>query len=577
MKQINIFRSKALAGTCICLLLLQACKKDGFLDVQNSSAVSSQTAFSTAAAADLVLNDVYNNLPNMYNFNFDPFENWSDNAMTGFSWNLTCNIIRTKANINSQTSFNYTWDGASQWIEWSGDWGGNGVGLYNNVRKCNVYIAGVNASSLPDDYKKKRLGEARTIRAYFYTLLWTLYGGVPIITEPDDRATQGDAIFHLRASSDETFAFIDNELDAASQLLPSDNSGDAKGRVTLGAALTIKGWAELYYASPLLNPGNDKARWTKAAATNQQVMALGYSLYPKYDELFFTTGSTNNEGIFIRQYIPSIKGSSISGFQGPSYIGTTWISWGGSTPTQELVDDYAMANGKAITDPGSGYTDNNPYANREPRFYQSILFNGNTLDGVPYYSYVGSGLNQIDLADAQDQTNTGYCTKKRMDTTVNIFQNGYSGQTYYYFRYAEVLLNYAEAQNEAVGPDETVYAAIDQIRNRAGVPNFTTVYPNVSQDSMRSLIRRERRIELAFEDKRYFDLLRWKIAEVNLNHVMHGMKVTGTPGNFTYTRINVVPPISAQWSFDKTKNYLLPIPLNAIGQNASLTQNPNYQ
>src|SRR5450432_2192847 len=188
MKQINIFRSKALVSTCICLLLLQACKKDGFLDVQNSSAVSSQAAFSTPAAADLVLNDVYNNLPNMYNFNFDPFENWSDNAMTGFNWNLTCNIIRTKANINSQTSFNYTWDGASQWIEWSGDWGGNGVGLYNNVRKCNVYIAGVNASSsLPDDYKKKRLGEARTIRAYFYTLLWTLYGGVPIIAEPDDR------------------------------------------------------------------------------------------------------------------------------------------------------------------------------------------------------------------------------------------------------------------------------------------------------------------------------------------------------------------------------------------------------
>jgi hypothetical protein len=190
---------------------------------------------------------------------------------------------------------------------------------------------------------------------------------------------------------------------------------------------------------------------------------------------------------------------------------------------------------------------------------------------------VGSGLNQIDLADAQDQTNTGYCTKKRMDTTVNIFQNGYSSQTYYYFRYAEVLLNYAEAQNEAVGPDATVYAAIDQVRDRAGVPNFTTVYPGVSQDSMRSLIRRERRIELAFEDKRYFDLLRWKTAEVNLNHVMHGMKVTGTPGNFTYTRISVVPAGAPQWSFDKTKNYLLPIPSNALGQNPSLTQNPGYQ
>ena len=105
MKQINIFRSKALAGTCICLLLLQACKKDGFLDVQNSSAVSSQTAFSTPAAADLVLNDVYNNLPNMYNFNFDPFENWSDNAMTGFNWNTDLQYRKDQSKYQFSNNF----------------------------------------------------------------------------------------------------------------------------------------------------------------------------------------------------------------------------------------------------------------------------------------------------------------------------------------------------------------------------------------------------------------------------------------------------------------------------------------
>ena len=209
-----------------------------------------------------------------------------------------------------------------------------------------------------------------------------------------------------------------------------------------------------------------------------------------------TTGNNNNEGILYRQYLTVKQGSNIIGYQGPNYVGTNWLSWGGSTPTQELVDDYAMANGKAITDAGSGYDPQNPYANREPRFRQSILYNGNTFNGTPFLSAVGSGLNAIDLADATDNTNTGYCTKKRMDTTVNIFQGGASAQNYYFFRYAEVLLNYAEAQNEAVGPDASVYEAIDEIRTRAGIPTFTDVYPGAHQAEMRDLIRRERRIEL---------------------------------------------------------------------------------
>ena len=236
-----------------------------------------------------------------------------------------------------------------------------------------------------------------------------------------------------------------------------------------------------------------------------------------------------------------------------------------------------MANGLAITDPGSGYDPQNPYLNREPRFKQSILYNGNTFNGSVFLSAVGSGNNAIDLADASDNTNTGYCTKKRMDTTVNIFQWAASSQNYYFFRYAEVLLNYAEAQNEAVGPDASVYAAMDQIRTRAGIPTFTEVYPGVSQSQMRTLIRRERRVELALENKRYFDLLRWKIADVNLNHVMHGMKITSNgSGGYTYQVIPAIPSGAPQWSFDASKNYLLPIPFGVLGQNSKLTQNPGY-
>jgi starch-binding outer membrane protein, SusD/RagB family len=567
---INI--SRTLFQTLVLLIAFAGCKKDDFLEVPNTGAVSSATAFSTEAAADLVLNDAYNELPNLNDFIFEPFDTWSDDLMTGFNWNITSQGVRSKANLNSNTELWYTWSPASMWLEWAT--------LYKRVRKCNVYILGVeNSETLPDEYKTKRIGEARVLRAFFYHQLWMLYGGVPIITKPDNSSTDGEAIFHPRATTDETFAFIQSELAEAATMLPGNSGNDGAGRMTKGAALTLKGWVETFYASPLNNPSNDLTRWATAAATNKQVMEMGYSLYPVYDELFLTTGNNNNEGIIYRQYLNVKQGSNIIGFQGPNYVGTNWLSWGGSTPTQELVDDYAMTNGKMITDAGSGYDPANPYANREPRLRQSILYNGNTFNGTVFLSAVGSGLNAIDLADATDNTNTGYCTKKRMDTTVNIFQGGASAQNYYFFRYAEVLLNYAEAQNEAVGPDESVYAAIDEIRTRAGIPTLTDVYPGVSQDEMRKLIRRERRVEMAFEGKRYLDLIRWKIAEEKLNQVMHGMLIEPDGGGgYTYTRIPAVPSAAPQWSFDASKNYLLPIPLSALGQNPALEghQNPGF-
>jgi len=553
----------------IAATIISGCKKDSFLDVLNTSNVSEPTVYASESAADLVLNDIYNQLPDFNGFYFEPFDAWSDNLMTGFNWNISSGAARTKSNINSSTDLFYTWAPASMWFDWTT--------LYTNIRKCNVFIQGLQSSSLSETYKNQRLGEAMVMRAFFYQDLWIMYGGVPIITKPDNFNTMGDSVFHARASFDSTFLFLDNDLAAAAQLLPQNNGNDGNGRVTQGAALTLKGWIELFYASPLNNPTNDLNRWKAAAATNAQVMQLGYQLYPKYNELFLSTGNTNNEGILYKQYLSLKQGSVVIGYQGPNYVGTNWLSWGGSTPTQELVDDYSMANGMAITDPGSGYDPQNPYANREPRLKQSILYNGNTFNGTVFLSAVGSGPNAIDLADASDETNTGYCTKKRMDTTVNIFQWAASPQNYYFFRYAEVLLNYAEAQNEAAGPDASVYAAMDQIRTRAGIPTFSEVYPGVSQSQMRTLIRRERRVELAFENKRYFDLLRWKIADVNLNHVMHGMKITSNgSGGYTYQVIPAIPSGAPQWSFDASKNYLLPIPFGVLGQNSKLTQNPGY-
>lgn len=557
----------------LCITILSdSCKKDGFLDVEDLSAVTSTTTWSSPSSADLFLNDIYNNLPDLNNYVFDPMENWSDNSMCGFSWAPSATVIAQQATtLNSGSEVGVTWTGnnGQSWMYWGP--------LYGNIRKCNVFIQGIQSSnSLSDSYATERIGEARVLRAFFYQSLWILYGRVPIITAPDDLNTQGDAIFHPQSSFDETFTFLKNQLDTAIQELPPNAGNSGNGRITQGAALALQGWIELYYASPLSNPSNDLSRWAAAAATNKKVMDLGYSLYPQYNGLFYTTGNNNNEGILYREYLGPKQGSSIAGYQGPNYIGLgpTWLSWGGVNPTQDLVDDYSMANGKAITDPGSGYDPNHPYVNREPRFYQSILYNGSTFDGQIFTSGLKYGNNPLDVSDASDQTNTGYAMKKTIDTTVNIFQRGASSQNYYFFRYAEVLLNYAEAQNEAVGPDASVYNALDQIRTRAGIPTVSDVYPGLSQAEMRKVIHRERRVELAFENKRYFDLLRWKLAEVNLNGNLHGMEVKVNGSTTTYT---IFDAARGKRTFAPSKNYVLPIPINTLSQNKNLTQNPNYQ
>lgn len=548
-----------------------ACKKDDFLSVKNLAAVSSDVTWSSESTADLFLNDIYNSLPDLNSGVFDPFDNWSDNSICGFGWAPSAAILRDMTTLTPSSDLSVTWNGdGPQWIYWDR--------LYGSIRKCNVFISGVSSSKLPQDYKDKRLGEVYTLRAYFYHILWMFFGGVPIITKPDNRITDGDSIFHARGTVEETFDFILSDLNKSIQLLAPNTGNSGGGRVTQGAALTLKGWVQLFYASKLYNPNNDKARWAAAAATLEQVMSMGYTLYPKYDELFFSTGNNNNEGIFYREYLKTLKPSNIIGFQGPNTIGSRWLSWGGVNPTQELVDAYGMANGKAITDPGSGYDPDDPYANREPRFYQSILYSGSTFDGYLFTTYTGqldgvSANNTIDLSDANDLTNTGYAMRKRMDTTVDFFGGVSSWQNYYYFRYADVLLMYAEAQNEAAGPDASVYSALDKVRTRAGIPSASDTYPNASQNKMREIIRRERRIELAFEDKRYWDLIRWKTAELKLNGPLHAMHVKANGSSLTY---KVIEAPRGNRVFDAAKNYVLPIPQAAISQNPALTQNSGY-
>lgn len=544
---------------CIPALLITSCMKDSSLDVTPRDRLSDATVWTDASTADVFLNDIYGKLPDGNNW-YDPTENWTDNSVCGYSWPESRNVVQqaSYSPVINVFSGNY---GRLPY-----DW----RVLYGYIRKCNLFMEKVTESNLPDTYKKLRIAEVRFIRSYFYHWLWMIYGGVPLVTSVLNSTEQGDAIFMERSTYEETLAFITSECATAAIDLPATPA--QTGRISLGAALTLKGWCELF-----------GGRFSEAAATNKKIIdELGgtiYTLFPDYGNLFMPENNNNKEGIFYRQYLPRVWGGRADSYYGPTFTkGGAETSWGAIGPTQELVDDYFMANGKGINEPGSGYDPQNPYLNREKRFYQSIVYDGTWWYNDTIYTRRGFGSkNEIDLADRDDATNTGYYLRKRLNDKITLGADnwnnpGTSAQNYYYFRYAEVLLNYAEAQNEAIGPDGTVYAAINAIRDRAELPDLT---PGLSQSEMRDAIRKERRIELAFEDKRYWDLIRWKTAHIVLNTPVHGISITGTPGSFVYSPISIA---GGTKKFNNPKNYLFPIPQYAIDQNPKLqgNQNPGY-
>lgn len=533
---------------------ITSCEKD-FLEVEPKDQISNDAAWSTTSNADLFLNDIYSDLPDIFTWRQgtsaeDPEENFSDNSMNGVDWRYSRVTYATSAYTPSTAPNHWFW--------------------YDSIRKCNLFIENVRASNLDDSWKTLRLAEARFLRAFYYQMLWIHYGGVPIITDVLDRHTDGESIFKPRNTSDEVFQFIANEMDEISSDLPVEAEA---GRATRGAALTVKGWVELFQTSPLKNPDNDPARWALAAATNKQVMEMGvYSLFPDYATMFLEDNNNNVETIFAKKFL---GGTPIGGIriieEGVPYVNEQWTADGSFNPTQELVDAYSMSNGKPITDPTSGYDPQDPYKNREKRFYQTIIYNGSEWAGDTILTWVGSGsMNTLDLASASEATNTGYYVRKGLN--LDYIQNWYQTDNadYIIFRYAEVLLNYAEAQNEAVGPDASVHKAVNDVRERS---DLSLLPQDLSQEEMREVIRRERRIELAFEEKRFLDLLRWKTAEIHLNGPLHAMLIEKKNDEFIYS---VIPAPGGNRIFHEERNYVLPIPQSAMDQNSELVQNPNY-
>ncbi|MBC7418160.1 MAG: RagB/SusD family nutrient uptake outer membrane protein, partial [Pedobacter sp.] len=273
------------------------------------------------------------------------------------------------------------------------------------------------------------------------------------------------------------------------------------------------------------------------------------------------------EIIFERLYAQGARHVCLEIANGPN----GYNAWGGNLPMQNLVDDYQMANGKSITDASSGFDPQNPYKNRDPRFYATILYNGASYRSNDIETFIPGGKDSKDGPSNWNTSKTGYYLKKFMNDALPI-NNPWDvagTQPWIYMRYAEVLLNYAEAQNEASGPDASVYSAVNSIRKRAGMPDLPV---GLTQATMRQSIIAERRVELAFEEFRYYDVRRWKIADQTENVPAYGVEVDKSGNLVTYKQ-----KIALDGRKFSQQNYWLPIPRAEIqASNNKLQQNAGY-
>ena len=392
---------------------------------------------------------------------------------------------------------------------------------YGNIRNINILLANIDAGTIDEENKNRLKGEALFFRAWSYFQMARLYGGVPLILEPQQLT---DNLFAERTPTTMVVDQIIADLDEAIQYLPAieASSADNTGRVHKGTAMAVKGRVLLYYASPQFDPAQSAAgRWQAAYDANKaakdQLIADGYGLYDNFETLWFN--EMNKEVILVRRYeYPNkIDDSHWSAASRP--LDVSQGAAGANQPVLEMVDAFPMKDGRAIGDVSSAYTYNPDYfwQNRDPRFAGTIVYNGavwelNGTTGRIQWTFVGS--------ESNSPTETGFYNRKAVDESFDANLAYNNATDYIELRFAEVLLNLAEAANK-VNQTSEAYEALTTIRARAGIePGVDNLYgldAGMTQDQMHDAVMLERKIELAFEGKRHWDLRRNRMFEEKLN------------------------------------------------------------
>lgn len=415
--------------------------------------------------------------------------------------------------------------------------------------------------------------EVRLLRAFFYFELVKRYQNVPLITKV---LTQAEANSAEPTSADVVFNFIISECTEVAKTLPLNynNFGKDKetGRVTKGVALALKARAALYAASPLFNKNNEKSKWVTAAEAAYEIIGaqeLGYKLDKSFANLFGVQNNKSQEAIWVR---PTGENSDFEASNFPMGVK------GGKTstcPTENLVSAFEMKTGKPF-DWNEENMKKDPYANRDPRLYLTIVHNGmNWPTTTPVEIWEG-GANGLPLTNA---TTTGYYLRKYVNSSVSFEPGAPTTKAHHnwvLFRYAEVLLNYAEAMVNAYGNIEhttekcgmKALDAVNSVRNRDGIK--MPALPNTLSDiEFMKRLKNERRVELAFEGHRFWDLRRWK--ELDAIKDIYGVKVTKEENKVIYKKDLV------NTNLVDDKQYFYPIANTELFRNGKLVQNKGWE
>jgi hypothetical protein len=441
---------------------------------------------------------------------------------------------------------------------------------FTTIRRCNNLTENIGKVPGLDSTLKRRItAEARFIRAFAYFELLNWYGDVPFFTNV---ISMDESRTISRSSKSSVLQYVQGELNAIRADLPVNDYGGAigysekdRGRVTRGAAIALSARVHLY-----------NGEW-QAAATDCELLINNttngnYGLMADYNSIFTVANEYNREVILDLQY----GGGRTYDRQRTFMPQTVALLRSVLVPTQDLVDDYIMLNGKSIREAGSGYNENTPYINRDPRFEGTILHDGSTItdfNGAVQTILTQPGSNPAtNSVDDQGASPTGYYFYKYYDRTSTNYQ---STLNLIMIRYAEVLLTYAEAKNELGQMDAAVWnQTIRALRVRAkftdaGATEFNAA---LSKEQLRDVIRRERRSELAFEGLRIYDVRRWQIADQVLNRPVRGIKVSS--GAFNKDPNGYI--IVENRGFTNPKHYLWPVPTFERDQNKNLSQNQGW-
>ncbi len=542
--------------TLIAMVQFYSCQK---LDVAPVNKFTEANYWVSTDKAKLVLNMAYNQMYSAGIMWRDEF--LSDNLVHTYGTSDPYTIRRGEATAALNLFAN----------EWSD--------AYSGIKTCLVFLENVDrVPGMDENVKSRMIDEIRFIRAYIYFRLVNYYGDVPFFTS---QVSLDEAYNVKRTPKNEVLVFIHSELDEIIQngnLPKTDNlSADEKGRITTGAAVAFQARSYLY------ENNYQKVKEYTGRLINEPSKYGSYQLFhynvknESYFRLFTPENEYNSEIILDITYVPGLKTWDNMKQMAPI---TKYAEISADNPTQELVDEYMTLNGLPVKGTGKdpSYNENDPYTNRDSRLTASIVYDNyrwlNQNGSVSTIrTAVGSGTDDSYKGPAERQTKTGYYVRKYYDWSMT--SNNQSGLNIIMFRYADILLMYAEACNELGKISQAEWdITLKPIRERAGFGTAAALdYPaSKSQAELRSVIRNERRVELAFEGLRWYDIKRWQIGHEVLNGRIHGFKFAGSDPNTDggYVRVE-------QYQFNSNRDYLWSVPLNQMDLNANLKpNNPGY-